>query len=155
MQDLPYEKIVAAQAGQSPIVDGVVIPRDPFDPDAPAISADVPLMAGSNLQDSNLNRTDFSVDDAAAQQQLKTSMGDDAVRVWTAYRAADPKATAANVLARIASDQGIRANSRTVIERKAAAGHAPGFLYLLTWPAPFMGGRYGSVHGRRCAADFP
>ena len=102
LQDLPYEKIIAAQAGQiGPIVDGLVVPRDPFDPDAPTLSADVPLMAGSNLQDSNLNRTDFSVDDAAAQQQLKTSMGDDGVRVWTAYRAADPKATAANVLARV------------------------------------------------------
>jgi para-nitrobenzyl esterase len=53
----------------------------------------------------------------------------------------------ANLLARIASDRGARTNTRTVIERKTALGKAPAFLYLLTWPAPFMGGRYGSVHG--------
>jgi para-nitrobenzyl esterase len=50
-------------------------------------------------------------------------------------------------LARISSDQGIRATTRTLIERKAALGRARAFLYLLTWPAPFMSGRYGSVHG--------
>lgn len=151
LQEAPFEMLIGAQAVSGaqfgPIVDGTVIPRDPFDPDAPAISTDVPMMAGSNLQDSNLSRTDFSIDDAAAQAQLKTSMGDDAAKVWAAYREADPKATAANLFARISSDQGIRANTRMVVERKAALGRAPSFLYLLTWQAPFMGGRYGSVHG--------
>ena len=67
----------AAVAGQvGPIVDGTVVPRDPFNPDAPAVSADVPLMGGSNLDDSGLNRTDFSIDDAAAQQQLTSTLGD-------------------------------------------------------------------------------
>jgi hypothetical protein len=46
-------------------------------------------------------------------------------------------------------DRGVRANTRTVIERKAAPGKAPGFLYLLAWPAPFMDGRRGRpCHGR-------
>jgi para-nitrobenzyl esterase len=151
LQEAPYEMIVGAQAavgGQvGPLVDGTVVPRDPFNPDAPAVSADVPLMGGSNLHDSGLNRTDFSIDDAAAQEQLKSTLGSDTARVWSAYRAADAKATAPQLLARISSDRGVRANTRTVIERKAALGKAPGFLYLLRWPAPFMDGRYGSVHG--------
>ena len=151
LQQAPFEMIIGAQSaagGQfGPIVDGTVIPRDPFDPDAPPISADIPLMAGSNLHDSGLNRTDFSIDDAAAQEQLKNSMGADTGRIWSAYRMADPKATAAQLLARISSDQGIRATTRTLIERKAALGGAGAYLYLLTWPAPFMDGRYGSVHG--------
>src|ERR1035441_1434910 len=64
LQEAPYEMIVGAQGaagGQfGPIVDGAVVPRDPFDPDAPAISADVPLMAGSNLHDSRVNPTAFN-----------------------------------------------------------------------------------------------
>jgi para-nitrobenzyl esterase len=151
LQDAPFDLIIGAQSASKgrfgPFADGQVVPRDPFDPDAPDVSASVPLLAGSNLQDSNLSRTDFSIDDAAAQDQLKTSLGDDAARIWAAYRQADPKATAPNLWARISSDRGIRANTRTLIERKAALGRAPGFLYLLEWPAPFMGGRYGSVHG--------
>ena len=85
------------------------------------------------------------MDENAAQEQLKTTLGNDSARVWAAYRAADPKATPVNLLARISSDRGVRANTRTVIERKAALGGAPGFLYLLAWPAPFMG--YGAIHG--------
>lgn len=151
LQEMPFELIVGAQAATGaqfgPSVDGVVVPRDPFDPDAPAISADVPMIAGSNLHDSNLSRTDFSIDDATAQEQLKTAMGEDMAHVWNAYREADPQATASQLYARISSDRGIRASTRNVIEKKAALGRAPAFLYLLKWPAPFMGGRYGSVHG--------
>ncbi len=151
LQDAPFDLIIGAQGASrgrfGPFVDGEVVPRDPFDPDAPAISADVPLLAGSNLQDNNLSRTDFSIDDTAAQEQLKPVLGAETARIWAAYRQGDPKATAANLWARISSDHGIRANTRTLIERKAALGRAPGFLYLLEWPAPFMGGRYGAVHG--------
>ena len=151
LQDAPYEIIVGAQGASGahfgPFVDGKVVPRDPFDPDAPSISADVPLLAGSNLHDNNLSRTDFSIDDTAAQEQLRAILGADTGNIWAAYRKADPGATAAQLWARISSDHGIRANTRTLIERKAAQGRAPGYLYLLEWPAPFMGGRYGSVHG--------
>ena len=149
--EMPWQIITGAQgaskANFGPIADGTIVPRNPFDPDAPAVSADVPLMAGSNLNDANLSRTDFSIDDAAAQEQLKNMLGADTAKIWSAYREAEPKASAANVYARIASDRGIRASTRTLIERKAAQGGAPGFLYVLKWPAPFMDGRYGSVHG--------
>ena len=151
LQQAPYDILIGAQGASGarfgPFVDGVVVPRDPFDPDAPPVSAEVPLIAGTNLHDNNLLRTDFSIDDAAAQQQLHRILGDETARIWAAYRQADPRATAARLWARISSDHGIRANTRTLIERKAVQGGAPGFLYLLEWPAPFMGGRYGSVHG--------
>ena len=151
LQEMPFEMIIGAQGvvgGQfGPLADGTVVPRDPFTPDAPAISADVPLLGGSNLHDSGSGRTDFSIDDATAREQLKTTLGASSETVWDAYRKADRQASAAQLLARITSDRGVRANTRTVIERKAALGRAPAFLYLLRWPAPFMGGRYGSVHG--------
>lgn len=151
LQDVPVELMAGAQGASGarfgPFVDGEIVPHNPFDPRAPEISADVPLMAGSNLQDNNLSRTDFSIDDAAAQEQLAPVLGAATSRIWAAYRQADPKATAANLWARISSDHGIRAATRTLIERKAALGRAPGYLYLLKWPAPFMDGRYGAVHG--------
>lgn len=149
--DVPCEMIVGAQSavtGQfGPIVDGPVVPRDPFTPDAPTVSENVPLLGGSNLHDAGSNRTDFSIDDAAALEQMKSMLGEDTARIWSAYRAADQKGTAAQLLARISSDRGLRANTRMLIERKATLAKAPAFLYLLKWPAPFMEGRYGSVHG--------
>jgi hypothetical protein len=106
-------------------------------------------MAGRNLHGSGMNRPDFSIDDAAAQAQIKTTMGADTARIWAAYKAADPKATAAQLLARVSSDQGIRANTGTQIERKASLGGAPAFLYLPMWPAPFMGGRFRRIREDR------
>ena len=42
---------------------------------APVVSADVPLLGGSNLHDSSSRAADFSIDDAAAQH---LGRGDDA-----------------------------------------------------------------------------
>ena len=54
LQKLPVSKLLdAVQAvtqgmpgGFEPVVDGRVLPRDPFTPDAPAMSANVPIIAG-------------------------------------------------------------------------------------------------------------
>ena len=160
LQDVPYEMMIGAQTAASgaqfgPIVDGSVVPRDPFDPDAPAISADVPLMAGSNLHDSNLNRTDFSLDEAAAQEQFKTSMGADAARIWTAYRAADPKATPTQLLARISSDQGIASHHQNADRAKSGARPRARFPVPSDMAGPVHGRalRLGAWNGR--AADLP
>jgi para-nitrobenzyl esterase len=40
--------------GFSPCVDGAALPRDPFQPDAPAISAEVPVMIGTNKDEATL-----------------------------------------------------------------------------------------------------
>ncbi|HYP04779.1 MAG TPA: carboxylesterase/lipase family protein [Bryobacteraceae bacterium] len=152
LQDIPFEMIVGAQTAVrgnfSPVLDGKVVPRDPFEPDAPAVSSDVPMMGGSNLHDFGSWRTDIEVDEAAAKEQAAKALGGaDSDRIWTAYRSADPDASPSLLLARITNDRTLRANTRTVIERKTELGKAPGFLYLLTWPAPYMNGRFGSVHG--------
>ncbi len=48
---MPWEKIQAAAAATSsdwlPVVDGVVLSRDPFTPDAPPLSAHVPMILGN------------------------------------------------------------------------------------------------------------
>ena len=48
---MPWEKIQAAAAATSsdwlPVVDHVVLPRDPFTPDAPPLSEDVPMILGN------------------------------------------------------------------------------------------------------------
>jgi len=40
--------VVSRPGGFGPVVDGTYIPNHPFDPGAPAISADKPLMVGTN-----------------------------------------------------------------------------------------------------------
>ncbi len=51
LKTMPWEKIQAAAAATSsdwlPVVDGVVLSRDPFTPDAPPLSANVPMILGN------------------------------------------------------------------------------------------------------------
>ncbi len=51
LKTMPWEKIQAAAVATSsdwlPVVDGVVLSRDPFTPDAPPLSADVPMILGN------------------------------------------------------------------------------------------------------------
>ncbi|SPE20882.1 Carboxylesterase type B [Candidatus Sulfotelmatomonas gaucii] len=51
LKTMPWEKIQAAAAATSsdwlPVVDHVVLPRDPFTPDAPPLSAHVPMILGN------------------------------------------------------------------------------------------------------------
>lgn len=51
LKTAPWQKIQAAAAATSsdwlPVVDGVVLPRDPFTPDAPPLSQDVPMILGN------------------------------------------------------------------------------------------------------------
>jgi para-nitrobenzyl esterase len=69
LQSIPAEDILAAafaaaaKAGGgpmggmmrlAPVVDGVVLPSDPFTPAAPAISASVPILIGSNKDEMTL-----------------------------------------------------------------------------------------------------
>jgi para-nitrobenzyl esterase len=151
LQDIPLDKLIAAQDASGgrwgPYVDGRVIPAHPFDPASPAVSADIPVIVGSNLHDSAFQNPNFALDEAGLQERAKTMFGENAEKVLAAYRAVDPKATPFKLLARIATDRGTRRNAITLAERKAAAGSAPAYLYLLTYESVPFGGKFGSVHG--------
>src|SRR5712671_1982736 len=72
-----------------PTVDGRILPRHPFDPDAPEISADVPLLTGSNLHEfvNGLDRPDaqaMRVDEL--DRLVSQEFGDRGREIIDAYR---------------------------------------------------------------------
>jgi para-nitrobenzyl esterase len=72
-------------AGWGPTVDGHILPSHPFDPGAPLISADVPLLTGTNLNEfvSGLdNPTAHSMTADQMRQLLKNSYGDSADAIF-------------------------------------------------------------------------
>src|SRR6185369_15396808 len=76
--------------GFSPCVDGVALPRDPFHPDAPALSAAVPVMIGTNKDEATLflradpRFGDYTEDDLA--KRSKQAVGDKAEALVDALR---------------------------------------------------------------------
>jgi para-nitrobenzyl esterase len=164
-QDVPFERIMAAieaarpPLGFAPVVDGRVLPRHPFDPDAPAVSADVPLLLGSNLTE----RTFFAdtpldeIDEAALLAHLKryTGLGDaKASRLIAAYRTNRASADNTLIYQLISSDWWMTANVISQAERKAKLGRAPAYVYHFEKLTPVRDGKLKVPHTLEIAYAF-
>jgi para-nitrobenzyl esterase len=156
LHDLPFEKLVEAQvaiggggpgSGFSPVVDGEVLPRHPFDPDAPETARDVPMIIGFTLDDAALSLTNFDLDDAGLEAVAARAAGERAGEVLAAYREAYPDTPPYLLQARILTDQRFGRGALAQAERKAAQGGAPAYLYFWKWLSPGAGGKFGAVHG--------
>jgi para-nitrobenzyl esterase len=159
LQQLPWKQLqdaffaeprIQGLAG-GPVVEGRSLPRDQWYPDAPAVSADVPLMMGSTetedawsdpppplqmSEDEMLTRVRRIVrnDDVKARELValyrKTHAGISNTDVWLTMNA----------------DNTRRANAQLLNELKAAQGKAPSYLYYFSWRSPVHKGQMKSYH---------
>ena len=164
-QTVPVDRIVAAQAavqaklaarvpgfvqGFSPVVDGVTLPNHPFDPTAPDVSADVPLIIGYNRTEMTLfaagDPKAFSLDESDLHKRAGRLLGPDADSVIEIFRKHNPDATPSELMFLIGTEYPTAAYSRKIAERKAEHGGAPAYLYRFDWETPVAGGRLKSPH---------
>ena len=134
--------------GWRPTVDGKALPNHPFDPVAPAISANVPLLVGTNLNEF-VNGVDNPEVDSLTNEQLMERLrkryGDKSPAIVEAYRREYPKETPFGLWAAISAASS-RQNAFTQAERKAALGAAPAYQYVFGWRTPVLDGRPGTFH---------
>jgi para-nitrobenzyl esterase len=120
-----------------PVVDGLVLPHHPFDPSAPAISSNKPLMVGWNedeytffamaFQDTAALKTGFTFE--ALQTKLETQFGNNTQKIIDTYKHTMPDASASDVWVAITSINMMGLGSVTIAERKVKQGGAPVYLY--------------------------
>jgi para-nitrobenzyl esterase len=136
-----------------PMVDGIVLPRDPFFPDAPDVSTQIPLIIGNNRTEVAYLTLVAGIpdlpDDASLKQYLKTYLGLNDVKASQAidfYRRLNPSASRLDTIFGIAR-AGIRSVVRSVIELKITKNATtPVFRYEFEWEAPGFNGQYRSSH---------
>jgi len=150
LQKVSFYKILEAESnrGFSPVVDGIVIPKDPFDPEAPEISADVPMIVGYTREDSGIR--DISVpelDEEGLNKWVQETYKDNADLVLTTYRKVYPNATPFRVQSRIRTDVNTRSRATAMVERKSRQNSGKAYLYVMEWPSPAYEGRFGATHG--------
>jgi para-nitrobenzyl esterase len=150
LQQVPWNKIIEAQANQGfgPTVDGDVIPRHPFEPDAPEISADVPLIVGYTREDAairNLNASTLT--EEGLRQWAQETYGENGASRLAAYRKAYASATPFQIQSRMRTDANTGRRATLMAERKSAQGRAKAYLYVIAWPSPAFEGRFGATHG--------
>jgi len=134
----------------TPVLDGEVIPRHPFEPDASPLNADVPVLIGTNKDESTLflfthpRFGSFAQDDV--NRLAKAAAGNKADALLAALRRAYPDYSDTHIACAAQTAAGMWMNSVRLAERKAAQGSAPAFMYMLTWETPVARGRLRSPH---------
>ncbi len=128
--------------GWSPTVDGAIIPRHPFDPTAPAISAGVPMLIGTVRNEFYMgvdNPEAGALTEEELTQRVGQMYGARSDATLAAYRRGNPGATPFELMALIAAEP-VRQAAVTQAERKAALGAAPAYLYEFAWRTPVLEG---------------
>ncbi len=177
LHTLPFERLVAAgvavtqrnarpgppdfrrladQLGWVPVVDGKILPQHPFDPSAPAISSNVPLMVGTVLNEflTAINHPEYeSMTEEAVAKRVSDLYGDKSAHVIEVFRHAHPGAKPFDILSLIFAAP-VRQSAVTQAERKAALGAAPAYLYWFTWQTPILDRRPRAFHCSELAFCF-
>lgn len=146
----------ADRAGWGPTVDGRILPQHPFDPSAPAISANIPMLIGTCLNEFTNGINNPNVDaltETELNERVKGMYGDRTAQIVAAYRKANPKAKPFDLFSFI-STISTRQNAVVQAERKSAQNAAPVYLYLFTWQTPVLDGRPKAFHCAELAFVF-
>jgi len=149
LQNVPLDKLMDAgnKARESrlqlgTVVDGKVLPANPFDPVATPISADVPVIVGYTQTERTVYEIDSpgydKLDEAGLLENARRLLGDEAERIIESYRKRYPKATPYELSTNISTDASAM-NSIRLAERRAALGRAATYLYVWAWETPVMG----------------
>jgi para-nitrobenzyl esterase len=160
LRTLPIEKLLdgSRAAGYfGPVKDGRSMPRDPFDPDAPSISAHVPMILGNTHDETRLliGGSDPSLFSLtwdvlpAKLEVVRPFLGDlKAEDVVAKYRAIYPAYSASDVF--FAATTAFRSWRGELIEseRRAAQPEAAArtWVYQMDWRSPVDGGKFGAPH---------
>jgi len=140
-----------------PVVDGRILPAQPYDPAATDISKNIPLMIGDMKDEMAIflapddkiwNRT---LSEAELRTRVAAVANTDTDRVIELYKRLHPETNPAELLIAILTDSNFRLRSLTLAQRKASQNAAPVYMYAFNWETPVHGGRLKAPH----AMDVP
>jgi para-nitrobenzyl esterase len=159
LQTLPMEQLLkAANEGSGPpinwgpVVDGRSLPSDPFDPAAPELSGNVPLLIGTVETEVTffpgqpLEPMDDATFHGKVKQLLRNASDADVDGVIAAYRAGRRDRANTDLYLIMASDATFRQAILLEAERKAEQTQARVFRYYFTWRSPVRDGKLRTFH---------
>ncbi len=141
--------------GFGPVLDPVVLPHHPFDPTAPEISADVPLIVSNCLEDAAISFTNFDLTDAGFHTFVNKTAGEGfSARTIPLYEA-DTAKTPYLRQARVETDRVRGHQAIKVAERKSPAGQGAGLQIHLGHAVRRLRRQVRRGPRQRCRPDLP
>ena len=160
LDGMPLEQLQEAarvSSGWLPVVDGRSLPRDPFSPDAPPISSEVPMILGNTHDETRgligggqpaLFSLTWEELPAALEKNVGAYLGPvKAETIVSDYRSWYPQYSPSDVF--FAATTAFRSWPGQVIEaerRAASPAQRRTWVYEVDWPSPVAGGRFRAPH---------
>jgi para-nitrobenzyl esterase len=134
-----------------PVMDGEVIPAQIIEPEAAAISLEVPLLIGQNGHEFTLfmlgDLTAYALDEEQLTARVTQAFCAEATpEILASYRRDFPDQDPSGLWFRIYSDFGMAVLSLAVMDARVVPGVAPVYAYRFEWQTPIMGGKLYSPH---------
>ena len=132
--------------GWAPTVDGKVLPAQPFDPQAPEQSRDVPVIIGTTQHEfcmSTYVPAFRGISKEKAEEQMRAKYGERTNDFLAAFEKAYPGYKPQDL---IDTDFIFRPGAVEQADLKANQGGAPVYMYLFRWESPVMDGILRSTH---------
>ena len=132
--------------GWAPTVDGKVLPAQPFDPQAPEQSRDVPVIIGTTQHEfcmSTYVPAFRGISKEKAEEQMRAKYGERTNDFLAAFEKAYPGYKPQDL---IDTDFIFRPGAVEQANMKANQGGAPVYMYLFRWESPVMDGILRSTH---------
>lgn len=141
----------AGAQGLAPVVDGTWLPTQLFEPTAPSVSANVPLLVGNNQTENNFfpgTELDPISEETMRAEVRRMTKTDDAGadRIIKAYLQSRPTDTPLDVIQILQTDLDRRHDVRIQADRKSALGQAAVYVYYFDWRSPVHDGKLKSYH---------
>jgi para-nitrobenzyl esterase len=153
---IPNFRRMADSLGFAPVVDGSILPAHPFDPQAPAVSANVPMIIGTTLNEfvTAINHPEYEdMTPADLEKRVASLFGGQAPQVLAAFRQRTPTASPFDLWSHIGASS-VREAAIAQATAKAALGASPAYLYWFTWQTPVLNGRPRAFHCSEIAFAF-
>lgn len=163
--DRPVDKILAAQKSLNsgyqgrrvkiaPVIDGLNLPTHPLEAFRNGEEADIPLMIGTNREETRLFlalHPNHLVDEAQLTREIKSLLPDkNPPEVMAEYRAAmaqeGENPTPAQLLVAVQTAVNFRLPALELLTSRCRY-HPATFAYRFDWPSPTLGGILGACHG--------
>jgi para-nitrobenzyl esterase len=140
----------------APVIDGLTLPHQTWEPDAPASARSMPMLIGSTSQEVVIfldkDIREPIPDDRALLEKISkyATLSELSERkledLVPRYRADYPELSNTELLVRIDTDAGFWRNAIRQADLKVKAGGAPVFMYEFGWKTPCFGSAW-AMHG--------
>jgi len=138
---------ITDRLGWQPWLDGAVVTSHPFEPQAPALAAKVPMLIGTTMHEFSsaaMMPDPRSLTEQWLVEDVAKAYGDSAERIVEAFKRGHPGALPYELAAIIGATATFR--SSAVKQAQLQSTNAPAYMYWFAWKTPVLDGTALAYH---------